>query len=79
MCVTMCVVLCRSRGNMETTVAEEKRYNPRLTKDVEAFVELMNNLNLPYPKMIGKFSTTVCGGCLPSLGNIFYFLLLRPI
>ncbi|XP_053669474.1 persulfide dioxygenase ETHE1, mitochondrial [Anopheles marshallii] len=42
------------KGNMETTVAEEKRYNPRLTKDVEAFVELMNNLNLPYPKMIDK-------------------------
>ncbi|XP_052864818.1 persulfide dioxygenase ETHE1, mitochondrial [Anopheles cruzii] len=42
------------KGNMETSVAEEKRYNPRLTKDVEAFVELMNNLNLPYPKMIDK-------------------------
>uniref|UniRef100_A0A182U6R4 Lactamase_B domain-containing protein n=1 Tax=Anopheles melas TaxID=34690 RepID=A0A182U6R4_9DIPT len=42
------------KGNMETTVAEEKRYNPRLTKDVEAFVELMNNLNLPYPKMIAR-------------------------
>ncbi|XP_049281893.1 persulfide dioxygenase ETHE1, mitochondrial [Anopheles funestus] len=42
------------KGNMETTVAEERRYNPRLTKDVEAFVELMNNLNLPYPKMIDK-------------------------
>uniref|UniRef100_A0A182QI82 Persulfide dioxygenase ETHE1, mitochondrial n=1 Tax=Anopheles farauti TaxID=69004 RepID=A0A182QI82_9DIPT len=42
------------KGNMETTVAEEKRYNPRLTKDVEAFVELMDNLNLPYPKMIDK-------------------------
>ncbi|XP_035890812.1 persulfide dioxygenase ETHE1, mitochondrial [Anopheles stephensi] len=42
------------KGNMETTVAEEKRYNPRLTKDVDAFVELMSNLNLPYPKMIDK-------------------------
>ncbi|XP_058057446.1 persulfide dioxygenase ETHE1, mitochondrial [Anopheles bellator] len=42
------------KGNMETTVAEEKHYNPRLTKDIEAFVELMNNLNLPYPKMIDK-------------------------
>uniref|UniRef100_A0A182JJL5 Persulfide dioxygenase ETHE1, mitochondrial n=1 Tax=Anopheles atroparvus TaxID=41427 RepID=A0A182JJL5_ANOAO len=42
------------KGNLETTVAEEKRYNPRLTKDIEAFVELMNNLNLPYPKMIDK-------------------------
>uniref|UniRef100_A0A2M4ALV5 Persulfide dioxygenase ETHE1, mitochondrial n=1 Tax=Anopheles triannulatus TaxID=58253 RepID=A0A2M4ALV5_9DIPT len=42
------------KGNMETTVAEEKRYNPRLTKDIEAFAELMGNLNLPYPKMIDK-------------------------
>ncbi|XP_053671402.1 persulfide dioxygenase ETHE1, mitochondrial [Anopheles nili] len=42
------------KGNMETTVAEEKKFNPRLTKDVDAFVELMNNLNLPYPKMIDK-------------------------
>lgn len=39
---------------MESTVAEEKRYNPRLTKDIDAFVEIMDNLNLPKPKMIGK-------------------------
>lgn len=42
------------KGNMETSVAEEKQYNPRLTKDLDAFVELMANLNLPYPKMIDK-------------------------
>lgn len=42
------------KGNMETTVAEEKQYNPRLTKDVDTFVEIMENLNLPYPKMIDK-------------------------
>lgn len=42
------------KGNMETTVAEEKQYNPRLTKDVDGFVEIMANLNLPYPKMIDK-------------------------
>ncbi|XP_038119820.1 persulfide dioxygenase ETHE1, mitochondrial [Culex quinquefasciatus] len=42
------------KGNMETSVAEEKQYNPRLTKDVDAFVEIMANLNLPYPKMIDK-------------------------
>lgn len=40
------------KGNMETTVAEEKKYNPRLTKDVDTFVEIMENLNLPYPKKI---------------------------
>lgn len=42
------------KGNMETSVAEEKQYNPRLTKDIDAFVEIMANLNLPYPKMIDK-------------------------
>ena len=40
-------------GRTVTTVAEEKAYNPRLTKSPEEFVKIMNNLNLPYPKMIG--------------------------
>ncbi|XP_055677330.1 persulfide dioxygenase ETHE1, mitochondrial [Lutzomyia longipalpis] len=42
------------RGNMETTVFEERHYNPRLTKDIDTFVNIMENLNLPYPKMIDK-------------------------
>lgn len=42
------------RGQMETTVAEEKQYNPRLSKDIDTFVQIMENLNLPKPKMIGK-------------------------
>lgn len=42
------------RGQLESTVWEEKNYNPRLTKSLEEFVELMDNLNLPYPKKIGK-------------------------
>lgn len=42
------------RGNMESTVAEEKKYNPRLTKDVDTFVEIMANLKLAYPKFIDK-------------------------
>ena len=41
-------------GRMVTTVAEEKQYNPRLTKSLEEFVKIMHNLNLPYPKQIGK-------------------------
>ena len=41
-------------GQTATTVSEEKKYNPRLTKTKEEFIEIMNNLNLPYPKMIGK-------------------------
>lgn len=35
---------------------EEKRYNPRLTKSLDEFVKIMDNLNLPYPKKIGKLS-----------------------
>ncbi|KAG5673789.1 hypothetical protein PVAND_003809 [Polypedilum vanderplanki] len=42
------------QGRTETTVAEEKKYNPRLTRSIEEFVEIMNNLNLPYPKQIDK-------------------------
>ncbi|XP_039276033.1 persulfide dioxygenase ETHE1, mitochondrial [Nilaparvata lugens] len=42
------------KGQMSTTVWEEKRYNPRLTKSKNEFIDLMNNLNLPYPKKIGK-------------------------
>ena len=32
--------------------AEEKEFNPRLTKSKADFVELMSNLNLSYPKKI---------------------------
>ena len=35
-------------------MAEEKKYNKRLAKPVSEFVEIMNNLKLPYPKQIGK-------------------------
>jgi hypothetical protein len=41
-------------GQTTTTVGEEKHYNPRLTKPVDEFIKIMENLNLPYPKMIGK-------------------------
>ncbi|XP_053253987.1 persulfide dioxygenase ETHE1, mitochondrial [Podarcis raffonei] len=39
-------------GQTVSTVEEEKTLNPRLTLPREAFVELMNNLNLPKPKQI---------------------------
>lgn len=38
---------------MDTTVLEEKKYNPRLTKTKEEFVKIMANLNLAYPDQIG--------------------------
>lgn len=51
------------KGLMVTTVAEEKNLNPRLTKPLLEFVEIMNNLNLPYPKKIDVAvpANRVCG------------------
>ncbi|XP_017876486.1 persulfide dioxygenase ETHE1, mitochondrial [Ceratina calcarata] len=50
-------------GRTVTTVAEEKAFNPRLTKSLDEFVEIMKNLNLAYPKMIDKAvpANKVCG------------------
>lgn len=42
------------KGQLETTVGEEKKFNPRLSKSLAEFIEIMDNLNLPYPKQIGK-------------------------
>jgi glyoxylase-like metal-dependent hydrolase (beta-lactamase superfamily II)/rhodanese-related sulfurtransferase len=41
------------KGDTVSTIGEEKAFNPRLqVKSVEEYVELMNNLNLPNPKMM---------------------------
>lgn len=42
------------RGRMMSTVAEEKRFNLRigLDRSVDQFVEIMNGLNLAYPKQM---------------------------
>jgi sulfur dioxygenase len=41
------------KGMTLSTIAEEKLHNPRFVgKDRAAFIELMNSLNLPYPKKI---------------------------
>ena len=40
------------KGRSISTVEEERRFNPRLTKSVEEFVQMMENLGLPYPKQI---------------------------
>lgn len=52
-----------SQGQHNSTVGEEKAYNPRLTKPVEEFVSIMSNLNLPYPKKIDEAvpANMVCG------------------
>ena len=41
------------KGNTVSTIGEEKRFNPRLqVGSVEEYVDLMNNLKLPNPKMM---------------------------
>ena len=41
------------KGDTVSTIGEEKRYNPRLqVKSIDEYVELMNNLNLPNPKLM---------------------------
>src|ERR1700693_4741900 len=41
------------KGETVSTIGEEKAFNPRLqVKSVEQYAELMNNLNLPNPKMM---------------------------
>ncbi len=41
------------KGDTVSTIGEEKRYNPRLqVKSIDEYVDLMNKLNLPNPKMM---------------------------
>ncbi|RXM92505.1 Persulfide dioxygenase ETHE1, mitochondrial [Acipenser ruthenus] len=42
------------KGMTMSTVDEERRLNPRLTKSMEEFVIIMSNLNLPKPTQIGN-------------------------
>lgn len=39
-------------GQTVSTIGEEKTFNPRLTKSLDEFIEVMNNLNLSYPLKI---------------------------
>jgi len=41
------------KGEMVSTIGEEKKYNPRLqVKSVNEYIDIMNNLNLPDPEMM---------------------------
>src|SRR6476661_1684545 len=41
------------KGDMVSTIGEERAFNPRLqVKSIDEYVDLMNNLNLPNPKMM---------------------------
>jgi len=42
------------KGMTSSTVLEEKTLNPRLTKTKDEFIEIMNNLGLPYPNQIDR-------------------------
>lgn len=50
-------------GQTVSTVGEERRFNPRLTKSLEEFIHIMNNLNLPKPLKIDVAvpANLVCG------------------
>lgn len=51
------------KGHTVTTVEEELLYNPRLSKDMDTFKKIMENLGLSYPKMIDVAvpANMVCG------------------
>ena len=51
------------KGRTSSTVLNEKTSNPRLSLSEDNFVELMQNLGLPYPKQIDKAvpANLVCG------------------
>ncbi|XP_050227582.1 persulfide dioxygenase ETHE1 homolog, mitochondrial [Mercurialis annua] len=51
------------KGFTVSSVGEEMLYNSRLTKNEETFKSIMENLNLPYPKMIDIAvpANMVCG------------------
>jgi sulfur dioxygenase len=52
------------RGNMVSTIGEEKQWNPRFVgRERGQFIEFMNNLNLPSPKKIAEAvpANELCG------------------
>lgn len=55
------------QGRYVSSIAQERRRNPRLggNKSLDEFVQIMNDLKLPYPKFIDYAvpGNTVCGEC----------------
>ena len=51
-----CIVLPAHdyKGHTQSTVGEEKIFNPRLSKTKEEFIKIMDNLNLPRPAKIDE-------------------------
>ena len=58
-------------GRHVSSIAQEKARNPRLGKGMpkEQFVEIMNSLDLPYPKKIDFAvpGNEACGVCPPNV------------
>ncbi|NOK06441.1 MULTISPECIES: MBL fold metallo-hydrolase [Myxococcus] len=57
------------KGRTVTSIAEEKRHNPRVAgKSREEFIHIMENLNLPRPKLIDAAvpANRACGHTAPS-------------
>lgn len=61
------------QGRWVSSIAQERQRNPRLGADrtLEDFIELMANLDLPYPKFIDYAvpGNLACGVCPPELPN----------
>uniref|UniRef100_A0A7S1XA86 persulfide dioxygenase n=1 Tax=Compsopogon caeruleus TaxID=31354 RepID=A0A7S1XA86_9RHOD len=51
------------QGLTSTTVREEKQFNPRLTRTIDEFCDIMAKLNLPKPRLIDQSvpANMVCG------------------
>lgn len=51
------------KGCTSSSIGEESALNPRLTKSEAEFVDIMQNLNLPYPKKMDASvpANMVCG------------------
>jgi glyoxylase-like metal-dependent hydrolase (beta-lactamase superfamily II) len=58
-------------GRFVSSIAQEKTRNPRigLDKEEDEFIDIMNNLKLPYPKRIGLAvpGNRLCGECPPEI------------
>ena len=60
------------QGQTQSTIGEEKKHNPRLTKSREEFIKLMNNLKLNQPGKIDIAvpANMVCGYVAAAPGEI---------
>jgi hypothetical protein len=64
LCVQLCTFYMRQRpSSFLLAHLQERQHNPRLTKPLEQFVDIMAGLNLPRPKKIDTAvpANMVCG------------------